>query len=559
LVFLVSCSSTEQSQVIESSTTTESIPTTETITPSTTEGVKNTSTTTIELPALSVSATIESAPNSPIAASIDIQSSNPVAVQVTATSDNHQVATPRTSSYSSSHTFPLVGLRQSQSYNIEISTIDEYEQTSNLNMGSFVTGEIDYPLPDFDLFVDPERAQPGVTLLEYNPWVDITRFGLDLALIGLDNEGQVVFFHKPEFNVGGVEPTEKGNFISNLPAIGGALEFDILGNTINKWTGSITSDFFPEESTEGATPIELGWLEFIQIHHETFAMNNGNYLALSGAYHSVSPELRESLCPEDEVEWVALSDVVIEFNSDGELLRSWDLWDVIDFEEMPTGHMCVATGLRASETIRDWTHANAVIYDETRDAILISSRHTDQIVAFDHLDEMGHQSSLRWILGVNGTIPLEGDQFYHPHAIELQTDGSILLYDNGNTRPDPVKYSRAVQYQINDQSADPSEWTATQVWEHTDYYESGEPVYAAFLSDADRTENGNVLITHGGITKMGYQTARITEVVPENQSGGDIVWDLSLGTEEVPVTVYRSERLPSLYFGPMWETAHITD
>ena len=192
LAFLVSCSSTEQSQVIESSTTTESIPTTETITPSTTEGVKNTSTTTIELPVLSVSATIESAPNSPIAASIDIQSSNPVAVQVTATSDNHQVATPRTSSYSSSHTFPLVGLRQSQSYNIEISTIDEYEQTSNLNMGSFVTGEIDYPLPDFDLFVDPERAQPGVTLLEYNPWVDITRFGLDLALIGLDNEGQVV-------------------------------------------------------------------------------------------------------------------------------------------------------------------------------------------------------------------------------------------------------------------------------------------------------------------------------------------------------------------------------
>ena len=51
----------------------------------------------------------------------------------------------------------------------------------------------------------------------------------------------------------------------------------------------------------------------------------------------------------------------------------------------------------------------------------------------------------------------------------------------------------------------------------------------------------------------GFQRARIIEVVPEGSAGGEIVWDLALGDEEVPITIYRSERLPSLYFGPLWE------
>ncbi len=199
-----------------------------------------------------------------------------------------------------------------------------------------------------------------------------------------------------------------------------------------------------------------------------------------------------------------------------------------------------------------------MVYDPDRDAILISSRHTDQVIALDHLDETGPQSSVRWILGHNPTIPLDGEAPYHPHAVELQADGSILLYDNGNMRPgtepgDPVNppYSRAVHYAIDDTAADPSEWTATQLWEHRVDDFDGRPLFAFFLGDADRMDNGNVLVDHGGIApRDGFHHARLIEVVPEGATDGDIVWDLALGTEERPVTVYRAERVPSLYFGP---------
>ena len=145
--FVVSCSSAENVQdgvQNNPSSTTEIVPT------STTKEATSTSSTT-QPPVLSI--TIEPTIYSPIAASLDIQSSKPVAVQVTATSENHQVVTPRTSSFSSAHSLPLVGLRQSHSYNIEVLAIDEAGLSSTYDAGNFVSGEINYPLPEFDIFV----------------------------------------------------------------------------------------------------------------------------------------------------------------------------------------------------------------------------------------------------------------------------------------------------------------------------------------------------------------------------------------------------------------------
>ena len=146
--FVVSCSSAENVQdgvQNNPSSTTEIVPT------STTKEATSTSSTT-QPPVLSI--TIEPTIYSPIAAPLDIQSSKPVPVQVTATSENHQVVTPRTSSFSSAHSLPLVGLRQSHSYNIEVLAIDEAGLSSTYDAGNFVSGEINYPLPEFDIFVD---------------------------------------------------------------------------------------------------------------------------------------------------------------------------------------------------------------------------------------------------------------------------------------------------------------------------------------------------------------------------------------------------------------------
>jgi len=511
-----------------------------------------------EAPSLSV--TIEPTPYSPIAASLGIESSLPVAVQITATSEEHQVTTARTSTFSSSHTFPLVGLRQSQSYDIEVLAIDKLGETLTFDGGTFISGEIDYPLPKFDLYVDLEQSQSGVTLIEYNPWESVEEYGTKMALIGIDNEGEPVFFYDPGDNtIAAIQATHEGTFIAFDQQVFGAREIDLLGNIVNQWRTPGLEETDP--LVENSVLVDPDWIELTTFHHEIFPMPNGNFLGLAATIHTLTPNQRTLLCPEDQNEFSIVSDVVVEFEPDGTSIRSWDVWDALNIEETPGNHICITDPPFASPERRDWTHANAVIYDETRDAILISSRHTNQVIAFDHLETTGPQSSIRWILGEQGTLATDGDLFYHAHAVELQKDGSLLLYDNGNGRPgtkagDPESptYSRAVLYEISDSGEDQTQWKAIQRWEHRVNDIDENPLFAFFLGDADRLENGNVLITHGGIwNRPATQRSRIIEVTSDNESGDSIVWDLALGDAEVPATVYRAERLPSLYFGPAWE------
>ena len=553
LVFVLSCSSESQTQnplineTIDSPTAEVSI-----------EESSDSTNSPNKAPSLSV--TIEPTPYSPIAASLDIESSLPVAVQITATSEEHQVTTARTSNFSSSHTFPLVGLRQSQSYDIEVLAIDESGEASTFDGGTFISGEIDYPLPEFDLYIDLEQSQPGVTLIEYNPWESVEEYGTKMALIGIDNEGETVFFYDPGNNtIAAIQATPEGTFIAFDQQVNGAREIDLLGNIVNQWrTPGLEGT---DQLVENSVLVDPEWIELTTFHHEIFPLSNGNFLGLAATIHTLTPDQRTLLCPEDQNEFSIISDVVVEFEPDGTSIRSWDVWDALNIEETPGNHICITDPPFASPERRDWTHANAVIYDETRDAILISSRHTNQVIAFDHLETTGPQSSIRWILGDQGTLTTEGDLFYHAHAVELQEDGSLLLYDNGNGRPgtkagDPESptYSRAVLYEISDSGEDRTQWEAIQRWEHRVSDIDNRPLFAFFLGDADRLENGNVLITHGGIwNRPATQRSRIIEVTSDNESEDSIVWDLALGDTDVPVTVYRAERLPSLYFGPNWE------
>src|SRR5207302_6423729 len=111
----------------------------------------------------------------------------------------------------------------------------------------------------------------------------------------------------------------------------------------------------------------------------------------------------------------------------------------------PGTHLCEG-GLRHTPPInfypdagyaRDWSHGNSVVLDETRNALLLSARHLDAIFALRYQeDHTGPAGELLWELGPFGNVELtNGEWAYHAHAVEVQADGSILLYDNGVNRP----------------------------------------------------------------------------------------------------------------------------
>jgi arylsulfate sulfotransferase len=521
-----------------------------------------------------------------LAAELVIDADEAVRVEVTARSGEHVVEVPVTAEAADSHEIPVVGMRAESEYTIEARLLDDSGDQVGSEEVDFTTGSLPEFIPEMEVTVDADGRAEGLTLVELNPREreDMEEDPLSVQqVVALDPEGEVVRYAGSEEAMGDVRLTEEG-LVQSINFPGGLRRTDMLGNMEAYWQvrpeimpwadpdelEEFTSDTEASEAdANDATVISADWVDLRSIHHEVFPMPDGNLLVLSNTLHELTPDQRSVLCPGDPEEFWAISDVVAEVTPDGEVVRTWDMWDVLDVMEVPGGEMCSTEGQIADEIERDWTHGNAVIYDPERDAVIVSNRHTSNIVALDHGDAEGPQSGLRWVVGEGGTIPLEGDVPRYQHAPELQEDGSILFYDNGNNRAGTGEggvppWSRATVYEVDDTSGDPAEWSATQRWEHLTEEDPGEVLFAGFLGDADRLANGNVLITHGGIPRPNpeddHNRCVVIEVVPSDSTeadedgnvGGEVVWRLETGTAERPVTCYRAAHLESLYAGDSW-------
>jgi len=534
-----------------------------------------------------VSATVKGSANIGLVATVHIEADQLVRAQVSATSGEHRVNTQLTALADSSTEVVVVGMRPDRTYALDIEIFDSNNGLLATLQDEFTTGKLPDWIVDRSITIDANRSSPGYTLVEFDPQLPPDDATPNQYLAAYDNQGEVVWYYTNFGTLGGVEQSADGTLLMHYWPFG-VREVNLNGDVVTQWRPQLSdapageldddslisgvdpdqvnlfgTDFVDRPGDAPALPVRDAQIDLTSFHHENWPMPNGNVLSLSTTNHDVTAEQRETLCPGDPEEFDIISDVVVEHEPSGRVVRTWDLWDVIDVMEFPGSSMCINNDLFAEPEHRDWTHANSVIYDETRDAIVISSRHTDQILALDHLDGEGRQSSVRWIIGAGSTIPLDGDLPYHQHAVEVLDDGGFVVFDNGNDRPgtsiddpDNLPYSRAVIYDVDDSASDPAEWSASQRWEFRIDGDDGRPVYTAFIGDADVLGNGNVLITFGGRgtfppTPDDPLGALIVEVVPSGGSGGDIVLRLdTMGGQ--PTTVYRSERLESFYVGDAW-------
>jgi len=177
----------------------------------------------------------------------------------------------------------------------------------------------------------------------------------------------------------------------------------------------------------------------------------------------------------------------------------------------------------------DWTHGNTCVYDPKENAVYLSLRNLSRIVKVDYAS-----GRILWSMGLgmqSGQADFGDNLFSFQHSPELQPNGNILLYDNGNRRDhayqDPPKgcgYSSGVEIALDWSRPEP----ATIVWEYI------LPIFTPAYGDADRLANGNTLLTAGFAPD-----ALLVEVSPAS----DTVWQMRL----VGHRIYRSNRVPSLY------------
>ncbi|MED5426843.1 MAG: aryl-sulfate sulfotransferase, partial [Candidatus Neomarinimicrobiota bacterium] len=183
----------------------------------------------------------------------------------------------------------------------------------------------------------------------------------------------------------------------------------------------------------------------------------------------------------------------------------------------------------------DWTHVNALVFDDDAEAIYISTRHLSRITKIDYpsgeiIWNMGHQ-----LLSSDVDMGTELG-FSFQHSLQILTNGNILTFDNGNLSHLPEflgtdePISRAIEIAVNESG---SNCTAELAWA----YELPLELFGFASGNTQKLNNGNVLVTTVG---GGGRSLEINE-------NGDIVWEAEYNLSLPNGAVYRAHRISGLY------------
>jgi len=290
-----------------------------------------------------------------------------------------------------------------------------------------------------------------------------------------------------------------------------------------------------EFTFEGETIWEEPNDEFL--HHDLIKLPNGNYLGIVET-SAVGPIPIGDWTPLFQGLGFQADGVTMEFIWIGDKLMEWDNetgdvvweWSVFDHFSMMDYDQFGGTWSQAYiDRHYDWTHVNAVIFDEIESAIYFSTRHLSRITKLDY-----PSGDIIWNLGhemPSGQVTLGNEiGFSFQHSLQILNNGNIITFDNGNLAPefrgtdDPQ--SRAIELAISQNNAD-------LVWS----YELPDDLFGFASGNAQKMENGNVMVTTVG------GGGRSLEV----NSNGNIVWEANYNLSLPSGAVYRAHRIPGLF------------
>ncbi|MFH1315609.1 MAG: aryl-sulfate sulfotransferase [Candidatus Uhrbacteria bacterium] len=315
-----------------------------------------------------------------------------------------------------------------------------------------------YPEVEVTVY-EPDLMQPGLTVFGPN-MMDKQNNSDAPAYFGYDETGELVWYY-PDlendiFSNCDLELMPDGNYLIHID--NGWRVITPKGKTVMQ----VTAD-------------DLG-LE--NIHHDVTFTPQGTYIAIANETRNMSVDWLTG----DRVAPIK-GELLVEVGADGKEIWRWNAFDHLDVNRVALEQTKIDKSL-------DWLHANGLQYFEDDDSILLSLRSQSWVIKIDHAT-----GEVVWRLGRDGDFELlNGDPankiawFSAQHAPELHSDGTILIYDNGNERAwTNEQFSRAVMYQLDEDTM-----TARQIWQYqTDYFTD-------FVGDVDLLENGNILVTAGG-------------------------------------------------------------
>lgn len=372
----------------------------------------------------------------------------------------------------------------------------------------------------------PDKVSPGVTVIDPGFRKPIYLINNDKEVIG-EFSGDYYSFMQllPNGNILG-----SSNMYSDTFRDGGG------------YTGCI-EEYRPDGSL--VWRLALASDDYIH-HHDLQKLANGNVLAVIWENVSTTEAIELGRNPEHIAAngnfWF---DGIIEVNPlTAEVVWEWSFKNhlIQDFDPSKANFGVVADnpGKLDINTIRfnnngsvsdDWTHVNAMDYNEDLDQIIISSNYLSEVFVIDHsisaFEAQGNAGDILYRWGNPGNYGHGNDdansqRLFAQHDVhwianDLPGAGNIMIFNNGVAPDRP--YTTVVEFTpdmnpdgsynlAEDGAYGPSELA----WEYVP--KEGEEFFSWFISGAQRLPNGNTLVNHGADSRM-------REVTPE----GDIVWE----------------------------------
>ena len=455
--------------------------------------------------------------------------------------------------YGTTHAVPLFGFRPGQTNLIRVTAWDRFRNAFTAPAPAvFVTAPLPADFPTLNVLIsEPERMEPGYTLFRV---LNATASSPYTVLV--DNAGEVVWYSPMSQVLVGIDVRQLPD--GNLFVFGATSfsEVNLLGEVVNTWT---VPDNLAIDEHDGVPTA----------HNTILYINDYSQVVQGFPSSATDPNAPTQLTT------VAANSIIEMSSTNGALLNNWSLLDLLDPVRVTYLTFTVPDILGV-----DWGHANAVIEDPSDDSIIASLRHQNAVVKFSRAT-----GQLVWILGPPENWGPEWQPYlltpvgtpfawnYGQHAPTLTPQGTLLLFDDGNYRACPFEppvansnnYSRAVEYQINEQTMEVS-----QVWQYGQTVP--QPLFTDFLGSADwQTNTGNVLIDFGAVSYVDYASpdtnapnallVRIQEVT--HDPNPQVVFDLSIfdyGNTDPGYAgywAYRSHRVADLYAHPPMPVADL--
>ena len=385
------------------------------------------------------------------------------------------------------HEVLVIGMHAEEDYLIR--AVSTNATASGSADSSFTTGALPLAIPEGELGVSAgERSEPGWTLtnLAVGGGAQGVSSQNPAFVVMIDENARVVWYF-----VHGQTNDTRGDISTVLLANDHVLvgpgneepprEVDLSGEVV--WTGPAQPGGF------GAEP---------KMMHHASQLENGNIIVLRG------DSTMEEIAPDLSTPWT---------------------WTLSDYVTQPMGN-------------GDWCHSNSISVDEAEDAAFLSCRYLGIFKVQRSTQE------LLWHMGVAIDDPDSGEFTFLPpeskpndiHEPEFE-EGRLLVYDNQGYEAhggNGSYHTRVLEFEVNE-----SERSAELLWEFPGDFAVDawytEDWSTPFWGDADRLENGNILIT-AGARGDGTHT-RIFEVTKDT---GEVVWQMRWPDD---VGSYRAERL----------------